>query len=418
MKKNILIFFIICFSPFHLYSQTGWYPLTSGASATLWSVYFPSSGSGNSGFIAGSSGTILVTTNAGGNWTSQTSNTSNDLTSVYFINSQTGWAAGGLGTIIHTSNAGASWIVQSTPTTQILHSIFFINQLTGWAVGWQGTILNTTDGGTNWILQVSTSGDYLWSVYFTSPTNGTASGRNGRIIKTTNAGANWFDIQFGTSGTFYSLFFANPLTGWTAGLYVSMVTTNGGYNWSNQPAPGIYLSVYFPSVNTGWRTGSDGLINYTTNSGNAWSAQTSNTANWLYSVFFTSQSIGYIAGDAGTILKTTDGGGLFTGIKTISSNIPDKYELHQNYPNPFNPSTTIKFNIRPPFTPLLSKEGTGVVLKIYDALGKEVATLVNDNLSPGMYKVELDGSNLNSGVYFYRIETGSFTEMKRMLLLK
>jgi photosystem II stability/assembly factor-like uncharacterized protein len=378
MKKSFLIL-ALCFLPFNLYSQSGWFPLQSGTNAILNSVYFPPSGTGDLGYVAGASGTILITTNAGNNWVNQPSNTSNDLTTVYFINSLTGWSAGGLGTIIHTSNGGTNWTLQTPPTTQILHSIFFINQLTGWAVGWQGTILNTIDGGTNWVNQVSTSGDYLWSVYFTSPVNGTASGRNGRIIKTTNAGANWFDIQYGGSGTFYSIFFANPLTGWTVGLYVSMITTNGGYNWSYQPASGIFLSVHFPSVSTGWRTGSDGVINCTTNSGTTWSAQTSNVSSWLYSVYFTSVSTGYIAGDNGTILKTTDGGRIFTGIKPIGNFIPNEFLLEQNYPNPFNPFTNIRFDI----PSVGNGRDRSVQLTIYDVLGREVAVLVNEKLNPG-----------------------------------
>jgi len=88
---------------------------------------------------------------------------------------------------------------------------------------------------------------------------------------------------------------------------------------------------------------------------------------------------------------------------------PDKYILSQNYPNPFNPATKIKFD--------LIKSGL-VKLTVYDILGKEVATLVNENLSPGSYESDFDGSNLPSGVYFYRIETNEFTQVKKMILNK
>jgi hypothetical protein len=97
------------------------------------------------------------------------------------------------------------------------------------------------------------------------------------------------------------------------------------------------------------------------------------------------------------------------GINNISSEIPDKYALYQNYPNPFNPNTNIKFDI--------IKQGF-VTLKIYDILGKEVATLVNEVLNPGFYSVQFSNNRLSSGIYFYKISTESFTEIKKMLLIK
>ena len=107
----------------------------------------------------------------------------------------------------------------------------------------------------------------------------------------------------------------------------------------------------------------------------------------------------------------------FTGIKPISSELPDNYILYQNYPNPFNPGTKIKFSI--PFLPLDKGEAEGVVrLTIYDNLGREVATLVNEKLSPGTYEVEWDASNYPSGVYFYKFTSGDFSQTKKMLLIK
>ena len=97
------------------------------------------------------------------------------------------------------------------------------------------------------------------------------------------------------------------------------------------------------------------------------------------------------------------------GINNISSIVPDKYSLSQNYPNPFNPTTNLEFGIA---------ELGKVTLKIYDGLGREIQTLVNGNFAPGNYKVDFDGSNFASGIYFYKLEAGSFVETKRMMLLK
>jgi hypothetical protein len=104
-----------------------------------------------------------------------------------------------------------------------------------------------------------------------------------------------------------------------------------------------------------------------------------------------------------------------TGISQISSEIPEQFSLSQNYPNPFNPVTNLEFGIS---DLLASRSGGFVSLKVYDMLGKEVATLVNENLSPGKYKVEFDGSGLTSGVYFYKLTAGEFTDVKRMMLVK
>lgn len=89
--------------------------------------------------------------------------------------------------------------------------------------------------------------------------------------------------------------------------------------------------------------------------------------------------------------------------------LPDKYELSQNYPNPFNPSTTIKYSI--PATEF-------VTLKVYDILGREVASLINEQKQAGWYEINFDAFSLSSGTYFYRIQAGDFIETKKMVLLK
>ncbi len=100
---------------------------------------------------------------------------------------------------------------------------------------------------------------------------------------------------------------------------------------------------------------------------------------------------------------------LITGIQPVSNTVPDNFKLNQNYPNPFNPVTNIHFSI--------PKAGS-VKLVVYDATGREVAQLVNGNYSAGTYKVDFDASGLSSGVYFYKIETGGFTDIKKMMLVK
>jgi Secretion system C-terminal sorting domain len=105
------------------------------------------------------------------------------------------------------------------------------------------------------------------------------------------------------------------------------------------------------------------------------------------------------------------------GIKNISSNIPSGYSLSQNYPNPFNPRTIIRFQVSNGF-PVGTSGNDKVVLKVYDMMGREVQTLVNESLKPGTYETTFDGSNLSSGTYFYKLITGGFSETKRMMLIK
>lgn len=97
------------------------------------------------------------------------------------------------------------------------------------------------------------------------------------------------------------------------------------------------------------------------------------------------------------------------GIVNINSNIPDNFSLGQNYPNPFNPQTKIKFSI---------KQTLFAEMKIFDILGREVKTLVNENLKAGEYEVSFTAANLPGGVYFYRLQTADFTETRKMVLIK
>jgi hypothetical protein len=109
------------------------------------------------------------------------------------------------------------------------------------------------------------------------------------------------------------------------------------------------------------------------------------------------------------IVETARWTQIAVGINNISSEIPDKFQLHQNYPNPFNPVTNIKFD--------LAKE-SNVKLIVYDALGREIETLVNQLMKPGFYSYSFNGKNLASGVYFYKIITSEFTDIKKMLIMK
>ena len=102
------------------------------------------------------------------------------------------------------------------------------------------------------------------------------------------------------------------------------------------------------------------------------------------------------------------------GISQINTNVADEYVLGQNYPNPFNPSTKIRFDV----ASTDRNNNSNVKIIVYDQLGKEITTLVNENLSPGSYEVDWNASNVSGGIYYYSLTAGDFKDTKKMILVK
>ena len=170
------------------------------------------------------------------------------------------------------------------------------------------------------------------------------------------------------------------------------------------------FSINFTSHDTAFVCGYNGTIIRTTDAGVSWSPQVSGYNEILTKIWFTSPQVGYITTWYSKILKTTNGG--ITFVQKLGNEVPDEFSLEQNYPNPFNPSTTIKFDVPG------SAETQNIKLNVYDITGKEVAVLLNKPLSPGSYEVVWNSSGYASGVYFYRLTSGSFSETKKMVLSK
>ncbi|MBK7500346.1 MAG: T9SS type A sorting domain-containing protein [Ignavibacteriales bacterium] len=172
---------------------------------------------------------------------------------------------------------------------------------------------------------------------------------------------------------------------------------------------GIWRRASYPDANNIIAVSDGGLIIRTTDGGNSWESQFSGTKNWLTGVSFIDKNIGWVVGAFGTILHTTNGGVTFIEDEENNFTQPKEFLLQQNYPNPFNPSTSIQYAI---------SSMQFVTLKVYDLLGREVATLVNEEKTIGSYEVEFYGNNLTSGIYFYKLQAGSFVETKKMVLIK
>ena len=146
----------------------------------------------------------------------------------------------------------------------------------------------------------------------------------------------------------------------------------------------------------------------TTNFGTTWTDEPlplQGTANGLFHIQFINQNLGYAGGNLGSFFRY----GPSTNILGNGNNTPSDFVLTQNYPNPFNPSTTIEYSV---------PRNAFVSVKVYDVMGKEIAVLVNGQKTAGNYIVQFDGSNINSGIYFYTLETDGFKTTKKMLLIK
>jgi photosystem II stability/assembly factor-like uncharacterized protein len=239
---------------------------------------------------------------------------------------------------------------------------------------------------------------------------------NGKIIITTDNGANWssqpgfpYVTDFAVDNTNDDICFAT--FGGTSATRV-MLTTNGGVNWTNVSTGLPNISINSVVLRTAAPrmlfVGSDFGVFQSTNDGASWvSFNSALPSVAIYDLKYKQP--------AGIILAATHGRGCWTfnlgemlGVDPAAI-VPDKYELMQNYPNPFNPSTKISFAI--------PKEGN-VKLIVYDINGKETVLLVNGRMNAGTHQITWNASGISSGVYFYKIETSDFTDVKKMILVK
>jgi flagellar hook assembly protein FlgD len=199
--------------------------------------------------------------------------------------------------------------------------------------------------------------------------------------------------------------------------FMTIKTTNAGVNWFEQTIGTtniIFNSISFTNVDNGTIVGDGGIILNTTDGGNTWIQQNSITTYDFNKVCFTNPENGFVIGENGTIISTSQPGVVPVEQGNEVELTPKDFSLSQNYPNPFNPSTKIKFEI----PGQARNDNVVVTLIVYDILGREVATLVNEEKPAGEYEVEFDGNRLPSGIYFYQLKAGQFSETRKMILLR
>jgi photosystem II stability/assembly factor-like uncharacterized protein len=339
---------------------------------------------------------------------------------VYFSDVNHGWAVGTGGNILVSTNGGETWISKSGGTTTNLNSVHFYDINNGICVGNSGTVLLTTDGGENWNLQNLNIVNKLNSASFSGEANIWIAGAGGTIISSNDLGNNWTFFNGITSNTLNSISFISENDGWFAGRNGTILK----YQNDVTPVELLSFTANFDNGNVtlSWQTATE------TNNLGFEIERSSDGKSYSY--------IGFVKGRGNSTSTTSylyvdqnpDGSDHFQyRIKQIDldgtyeySNVievkivPNNFTLYQNYPNPFNPTTKIKYTI----PSVAAKNNLPVILKVYDILGNEVATLVDEAKQPGIYEVEFAKSDLVSGVYFYQMQVADFSQTKKMVLLR
>jgi hypothetical protein len=319
----------------------------------------------------------------------------------------------------------------------------YYKRSTDTGINWGADTRLTNNSASSYSPSVAVSGSVVhvvwWDyrdgndeIYYKSSTDGGVSwGADTRL--TIDTATSWFP-SVAVSGSFVHIVW-NDERDENSEIYYKR-STNGGLSWgadtrltnntASSLSPSVTVSGSVVHVVCSDNRDGNSEIYYkrSTDAGLSWGADSRLTSNTAYSlcpsVAVSGQVVHVVWYDQRDgnreIYYKRDPTGNTIGIKNITSEIPSSYSLHQNYPNPFNPTTKIKFDI---ITPHLNKGGQGgVSLKIFDILGKEVATLVNEQLAPGTYSVDFDATNFPSGIYFYRLETPEFVQTNKMILLK
>jgi photosystem II stability/assembly factor-like uncharacterized protein len=413
-----------------------WYQQNSGTTKNLNAVQLLDV---NKGFAVGDSGIIIHTTNGGNEWTIQNSGTIKKLNGLQFIDSNLGFAVGDTGTVLKTTDGGVSWVEVQMATNKKLKDVCFVNEYTGWIVGgndsemWPdtGIVLHTTNGGIGWTQQTCDAQWQLNGVCFFNENIGWVVGGGGGaffsdnriILHTTDGGINWLLQLSDSLPRLRDVCFLNNNIGWAVGGArgidmgidgIIIGTTDGGMTWTTLlQVNHIFHSISMVDQNIGFVVGSHwdsgmGVIMTTNDGCSTWTQEIIDSIGVLRSVSFVDAFNGWIVGDNGIILHTTNGGVSFVEEEQIDE-MPTEFLLSQNYPNPFNPSTRIKYQV---------SSVSRVSLVVYDILGDEIETLVNEEKPAGTYEVTWYAEQLPSGIYFYRLKTSSFVETKKMILLK
>jgi hypothetical protein len=430
--KNLLISLILILLFKINFAQ--WVAIQTPVTNNLWGISVVS----KSLIFAAGQNIIVKSTNGGASWSTMNvpQGFNSSIILITAVNENNIWIASGSvdGTIFHTTNGGQSWTAQFLSYTAFINYINFFNDNSGIILadsqGFPGNdtlgFFYTRNGGQTWkrppncpiinFVGFGYSGckdtNLIWT---TAVINNSV-----KLCKLSGGFESPWQNYF-VSG-FDRVVFMDNLNGLAVTGGSTYQTTNGGANWifkNNQGLTGGTPIQYLDNIKgTSWiialgRFRSRISYDYCSNWGEPGIFSSNIRASQMGN--YDSTSI-YIACDSGIVLKYDSDK---KGINPISDIVPEKFNLYQNYPNPFNPTTTIKFDI----PPNQQRTTNNVQLIIFDILGREVSTLVNEQLKPGTYEVVWpapsgDASNFSSGVYYYQLRTGNYIDTKKLALIK
>ncbi|MEP7146861.1 MAG: T9SS type A sorting domain-containing protein, partial [bacterium] len=310
--------------------------------------------------------------------------------------------------VYRSTNDGANWIQVNAGLTNFNPRGFLVHGAYIFASFWGGGIYRSSNNGTDWFpvgsgitnlndWRIIEVGNNLFLASF-----------GGGVYRSTNDGLNWTTVNSGLTNLnvyCFALIGSNLFAGTAAGVFT---TTNSGANWSlaNQGIVGSVQTILSKGSNL--IAGTTSGVFRSTNNGMTWTAFNQSLSN-LNVLSMVDNDTHLFAGTNGSSVYRRLLSEIIISVNVISTQVPDAFGMSQNYPNPFNPVT--KFNFQLPGS-------ENVKVTVYDQLGKEAAILVNEKLSAGSYEVEFNAANFTSGVYFYKIDAGNFTNIKKMILLK
>jgi len=307
------------------------------------------------------------------------------------------------GVYLSTDN-GTSW-TQTALTTGAVYALAVLGNNIFAGNGYNGIYLSTNNG-VNW-TQTALNDQLVWSLA-TLGNNIFAATYTG-VYLSTNNGTSWTNTGLNTQYPISLATLGNNIFVGSAG-YGVYLSTNNGTNWTQTAlTTNSVISLAVSGNNIFAGTGGTNGVYLSTNNGASW-IQKNQGFNVVPGVWALLIANNYIF--AGTYLNPSVWRRSYSeiiGIQNISSEIPPGFSLSQNYPNPFNPATTIRYAI---------PRNGNVRLTVFDALGREVETFVNEKQSAGTYEAVWDASQYSSGVYFYKLTTDYYNDTKRMLLIK
>lgn len=409
LKMKIQLIFLFCLLFWANLTFTQWEHIATIGNYELRAVKFFNE---NTGIVAGQSG-IWRSINGGVNWTQVL--TGYDMNSLSFPDNNVGYAVGDSGKVFKTIDGGLTWNqIGIGLTTKKLNTVSFPSVNTGWIMGQTGKILYTFNGGASFINQ--SNGDTTYEINYLHMVNNStgyycgSSNVNAETFGgTANGGINWLYTFYMAGNTLNSTANIPSLNGYAVAIgtngRIRRTTTNGTI-WTVITSPvNVELNhVLFLNINTGYIVGNSGTILKTTNSALNWIIDATVTANNLKNINVLNSNTAWIVGSNGVVIRT----GIPVGINN-NFNI-QKYILEQNYPNPFNPQTRIAVEI---------PDKNIIRIVVYDIIGNEIITIVNNELNAGKYEYHFSGESYSNGVYVYRLFVNNqYIESKKMILLK